>query len=121
MRQPAGAPCCGKDGHKGVAGKTDGIEQQRRVDLDVWLQGWASRLQACEGRGDAALDLSGEGEPADGGAQICAELFQRLSQQRGARIAEPEYPVAKPHQALAGRELLLGPGGDIAARFRLVE
>ena len=43
------------------------------------------------------------------------------AQDLGARVAVAEHAVAEPHQPLAGGELALGPGGDVAARFRLVD
>ena len=50
-----------------------------------------------------------------------ASRSQRVAQDRRARVAEPEHAMAEPHQPLAGGELPLGPGGDVAARRRLVE
>src|SRR5437763_16916668 len=108
MRDPPRGTGHGKDRHKGVAREADGIEQERRVDLDIRVEWRPARLQSREGGADGALDLSGEGEPPGAGPKAVAELIERLVQERGARIAKAEDAVAEPDQPLAGSELLLG-------------
>src|SRR5436190_416748 len=111
----------GKDRHKGVAREADGIEQERRVDLDIRVEWRPARLEARESGADGALDLGGEGEPPGARSQAVAELIERLVQERGARIAKAEDAMAEPDQPLAGSEFLLGPGGDVAAGGSFIE
>src|SRR5437763_13890460 len=121
MRDPPGGAGHGKGRHTGVAREADGIEQERRVDLDIRVEWRPARLQSREGGADGALDLGGKGEPPRAGPKAVAELIERLVQERGARIAKAEDAVTEPDQPLAGSEFLLGPGGDIAAGGGFIE
>src|SRR5436853_7536748 len=121
MRQPAGAARHREYRHERVARQADRVEQQRGVDLDIGLERGPAWLQPGERSADRVLDLGGEGEARGPGTEALAETVERPPQHIAARIAEPEHAVAEAQQPLAGRELALGPGGDVAARRRLVE
>src|SRR5205085_11739480 len=104
MRDPPRGTGHGEDRHKGVAREADGIEQERRIDLDIGVERRPARLQSREGSPDGALDLGSKGEPPGARSQAVAELIERLVQERGARIAKAEEAVAKADQPFAASE-----------------
>src|SRR5207248_9283866 len=121
MREPSRGTGHGKDRHKGVAREADGIEQERRVDLDIGVEWRPARLQSREGGADGALDLDGEGEPPGAGPKAAAELIERLVPERGARFANAADAAAEADQPAAAAALLPRPGGDLAAGGASIE
>src|SRR5580698_7341367 len=114
--EPGRAARHGEYRRKRLARQPNGVEQQRRIHLDIGLD-TASGLAALQGGNRAALNIHDESKTF----RLRIELAQRRAQQVSTRIAMAKNAVAETHETTAGIELALDPAAGVTAGLDLIE